>query len=194
MSLLSNPAQPTYGRHRSLRDGATILLRPLEPSDSHVVREVFDGLGPESRYQRFLVWKQTLIETDLRTLVAVDHKHHEAVTAISLDTAKAVGVARLVRLHDDPGTAEVAVAVVDAWQGRGVGLALAEALVARARCLHVTRFSVVMARGNTVATRLMHRLPGDVADVAKDSHTAEFLVTLRSVQDVAPDMARCSVS
>jgi GNAT superfamily N-acetyltransferase len=154
-----------------------------------VVREVFDGLGPESRYQRFLVWKKTLIETDLRTLVAVDHKHHEAVTAISLDTTKAVGIARFVRLQDDPDTADVAVAVVDAWQKRGVGLALAEALVARARCLHVTRFSVVVARGNTVATRLMHRLPGEVATVATDRHTADFVVTLRSLGDSSTDLA-----
>ena len=53
--------------------------------------------------------------------------------AFSVEDGRPVGVARLVRLRDDPETADVAVAVVDAWQARGVGTSLASSLVARAR-------------------------------------------------------------
>ena len=154
-----------------------MFLRPLEPHDEDLVLEVFEQLGPRSRELRFLTAKPTLTRADLRRLTAVDHVDHEAMVAFSAD-GHPVGVARLVRLRDDPETADVAVAVVDAWQARGVGTKLASSLVARAKELCIRRFSVLMAHDNEGAVRLMHRVLGDVEQVDMDGDTAEFVVSL----------------
>ena len=169
------PCEP-YGVRESLPDGSELFLRPLEPDDGHLLHAVFDGMGPRSRERRFLTPKPTLTSADLRQLTAVDHCDHEAVVAFSGD--RPVGVARMVRLRDDAEAADVAVAVVDAWQARGVGTALASFLVTRARELRIRRFSVLMAQDNEGAVRLMHRVLGDVERATMDGETAEFVVSL----------------
>lgn len=178
MSVLTGPNPLPHTSHHVLSNSAEIVLRPLEPGDTDLVSEVFDGLGPESRYHRFLVPKLTLTSSDLRRLTGIDHRDHEAVVAISAVDGRAIGVGRFIRLRNDPDTAEVAVTVVDAWQRRGVGGILTEALVARAQSLHVRKFAIFMARANAAAAQLTSRLPGSLECIAYDRQTAEFVVTL----------------
>lgn len=166
------------GVRETLPDGSELTLRALEPQDGDLLREVFDGMGSRSRERRFLTPKHTLTASDLRHLTAVDHHDHEAVVAFSVADGRPIGVARLVRCDDDPATADVAVAVVDAWQSRGVGSVLASSLVARARELRIRRFTLVMAPDNEAAVRLMHRVLGDVEHADIDRETAEFVVSL----------------
>lgn len=167
-----------YAELAQLPDGSEVMLRPLEPDDTDLLLEVFAGLGDRSRERRFLTPKHTLTATDLRRLTAVDHHDHEAVVALSVTDCRPLGVARFVRLPADPETADVAVAVVDAWQDRGLGTVLSSSLLTRARDLGVRRFSLLMAHDNEAAVRLMHRVLGDPDHVALDDDTAEFVVSL----------------
>jgi RimJ/RimL family protein N-acetyltransferase len=155
-----------------------IRVRPLEPDDGALLEEIFDQLGPTSRYRRFLVPKHRLTSYELRVLTAVDHDHHEAVLAISTLDERPVGVARFVRGVDDPAVAEVAVEVVDSWHRRGVGTLLTEALVARALELHIQQLAAVLAHDNTAAVRLLHHLPGELGRVAGAPGVAEYRVVL----------------
>ena len=69
-----------------------------------------------------------------------------------------IGVARYVRLPDDPEAAEVAIVVADDWQGRGVGtLLVRRAGAPRARPRH-RRFTATMASDNAAAHRLFEKL------------------------------------
>lgn len=160
----------------------TVELRTLRAGDSRAVLEVFAGLGPRSRELRFLTAKPRLTSADLRQLTDVDHPDHVAVLAVS--AGRAIGVARFVRDREDPHSADVAVAVVDAWQDRGVGTMLADELVRRALEAGVRRFTMIMAPHNEGAVRLLHRVPGDIERLAIDEETAEFAITL-SERDVA---------
>jgi GNAT superfamily N-acetyltransferase len=182
MSVLSAVPPCGYAERASLPDGSEVILRPLEPEDSDLLLDVFDGLGHRSREQRFLTAKHRLTATDLRQLTAVDHHHHEAVVALSLPDCRPLGVARFVRAAADPTTADVAVVVVDAWQSRGLGTVLATSLLGRARELGVRRFSVLMARNNEAAVRLMHRVLGDVEHSDLNAETAEFVVSLTTAR------------
>jgi RimJ/RimL family protein N-acetyltransferase len=178
MSSVTHLRSRAHEVRETLPDGSELTLRPLEPEDGDLLREVFDGMGPRSRERRFLTPKHTLTDSDLRHLTAVDHQDHEAVIACSATDGRPVGVARMVRSADDPETADVAVAVVDAWQSRGVGTVLASSLVARSRELHIRRFTLLMAHDNEAAVRLMHRVLGDVEHASVDRDTAEFVVSL----------------
>ena len=57
---------------------------------------------------------------------------------------------------DDPATADIAVTVVDDWQGRGAGTALVSALLAR-RPAAVTRLRTLVAAGNRASLALLAR-------------------------------------
>ena len=90
----------------------------------------------------------------------MDGRNHVALVAESpVGAARSLlGVARYVRLPEDPEAAEVAVVVADPWQGRGIGTLLVDELAPRARARGIRRFTATMASDNTPAHRLMVKL------------------------------------
>jgi GNAT superfamily N-acetyltransferase len=139
-----------------LREGSSVVVRPIEPGDAEKLRRGLARLSPESRYRRFLTPVPRLTESQLRYLTAVDHRDHEALIALDPATGDALGVGRFVRTA--PATAEVAVTVVDDWHGRGLGSALLELLAGRARDEGVTRFSALLLAENEEMLDLLRRL------------------------------------
>jgi GNAT superfamily N-acetyltransferase len=115
-----------------LRDGSRVHIRQARRTDRDLLAGGFEHLSPESRYRRFLTPMHELDERTLRYLTDLDHRDHEAMFALD-ESGEGVGVARYVRSAARPDTAEVAVAVVDSWQGRGLGTLLLQAISARAR-------------------------------------------------------------
>ena len=105
-----------------LRDGSAIVVRPLATGDVAAIAAWFEGLGPETRHARFLASVAMLDERTRSLLAQVDHRDHEALTAVTPDGA-VVGIARYIRLQQS-STAEVAVAVADHWCGRGIATLL----------------------------------------------------------------------
>jgi RimJ/RimL family protein N-acetyltransferase len=144
-----------------------VHIRPIDPSDKALLADGLRHLSDASVRLRFLSSKPSFTAAELRYLTEVDGHDHIALVAIDDDTGCLIGVARCVRL-DRADTAEMAIVVGDAWQGQGVGRALAEALSAAARAAGIRRFEAVMQAGNAparaVARRIAARLrEGDVS-------------------------------
>jgi GNAT superfamily N-acetyltransferase len=119
-----------------LRDGTRIKIRPLEPSDREALARGFARLSPASRRLRFFTTIEALSASQLDYLTNVDHENHDAVAAVLVDErgeeGEGVGVGRWIRLSDEPTKAEIAVTVLDEYQGRGVGTLLLGKLAERA--------------------------------------------------------------
>jgi GNAT superfamily N-acetyltransferase len=141
-----------------LRDGATVLLRPIEPDDKQRLVDAFHRLSLESRYRRFFRVAPELSPAMVAYLTEVDHHDHEAIVAIDPERGDQLAVARYIRSRDDPASAEVAVTVVDDWQGRGLGKAVLEALVGRARKNGVRRFTAIAQANNPASIHLVQAL------------------------------------
>lgn len=152
-------AGPRPETEETLSDGSVIRLREVQPDDKEAIAAGFEKLSPESRYRRFFTAMSRLSDADLRYLTEVDHHDHEAVLAFARD-GDPVGVARYVRI-EGPAEAEVAVAVVDDWQGRGAGTALLERLVARARENGIERFVASVLQENAEALELFRSIAPD---------------------------------
>src|SRR5256885_12566047 len=103
-----------------LRDGSTVIIRPVRPEDRELFVAGFERMSGESRYRRFMSHKKRLSERELDFFTRLDHDLHEAIGAIDDVTGEGAGVARMHRRPDDPTVAEAAVTVVDACQGRGL--------------------------------------------------------------------------
>jgi GNAT superfamily N-acetyltransferase len=136
-------------------------LRELGAGDDPVLDAVFAGLSPTSRFLRFHGSMPRMSAAVRDRLAAVDGRGHLAVAAFA-GTAP-IGIARLIVAG--PGRAELAVEVVDAWQGRGVGRRLVESVVelGRARGVHEV-VAEVLAENVAVQFLLFAVLPDLVVD------------------------------
>jgi RimJ/RimL family protein N-acetyltransferase len=138
-----------------LADGRRLCARPLESTDRQAYLEGFARLSPESRYLRFAGPKPRLTAAELAYLLDVDHDRHEALIAYECGSGRGVGIARYVRLPGDPSAADVAVTVIDEWQGRGVGRRLLAMLTQRAAEAGIRRLHADALRENRGALRLL---------------------------------------
>jgi GNAT superfamily N-acetyltransferase len=142
------------------------------------VLEIFAGLSSRSRQLRFLTPKTRLTDGELRRLTDVDQHDHVALVAVSTRTGRPIGIGRFIREAGRVDSADVALAVVDAWQDRGVGTLLANALARRALEVGVRRFTLVMQHDNLAVRRLLHRSSGTVSRLTHDPETLELAVAL----------------
>ncbi|HEX4720561.1 MAG TPA: GNAT family N-acetyltransferase [Thermoleophilaceae bacterium] len=140
-------------------DGTQLYVRHVKPRDKDLIAKAWLQLSEQSQQRRFLAPKPVLTKGDLRYLTDIDGHDHVALIAVRLDDpTRVVGVARYVRLRDDPETAEVAVTVADAMQGKTVGKQLGVLLADEARGRGVRRFSASMLADNRPALRLMRTM------------------------------------
>jgi len=176
------------GAPATLIDGSRVRIRQGHRSDRELLLRGFERLSPESRYRRFLVPMAELTDEMVGYLTEIDHHDHEAIIALDEDTGEGVGVARYVRTGDRPDVAELAVTVVDDWQGKGLGTLLVEVLSARARAEGITRFSALMLARNDEMMDLLKRLD-TVSIVEQQLGTVEIEVPIPTV-GLAPALRR----
>jgi acetyltransferase len=115
-----------------LRDGSRVPVRPIRPEDAALEIRFFEGLSENSRYQRFLNQMAQLPPQLLARFTQIDYDREMALVAVAPGTGEFIGVGRYAP-NADGQSAEFALTVADAWQGRGLGKALLEQLCSRAR-------------------------------------------------------------
>jgi ribosomal protein S18 acetylase RimI-like enzyme len=153
-----------HSRVLTLKHGPTLIVRPLRNGDTQTVAAIFARLGEESRRRRFLGPKPCLPEQELRQLARMDADHHALVAWAEGDPEPAA-IARLARTSR--GAAEIAFAVADTYQHRGVGAALAAELVGDARLAGITEITALTSPDNPAALALVRRI-ARVVDVCFD--------------------------
>jgi GNAT superfamily N-acetyltransferase len=152
-------SRPTVGAEVvELRDGTDVLVRPVRPEDKPLFVRGFEHFGQHSRYLRFMGMKKRLSTDELAFFTEIDHRDHDAIGALDPVSGEGLGVARAVRMAGRPNAAEAAVAVIDDWQGRGLGSVLLRRLTARALEHGIDRFTASLFTDNTSMLRLFERL------------------------------------
>jgi GNAT superfamily N-acetyltransferase len=140
----------------ALRDGTTIVVRALVPEDRALVAAAFDRLSDRSRFLRFFSPLPRLPKRTLDRLMDVDHVGHVALVAVHDEAC--IGVVRYVVDRDDPTIADLAITVIDAHQGRGLGRALIETIRDVAAARGVERLSLDIHPENRVMMGLVRSL------------------------------------
>jgi len=161
-----------------LRDGSEVIIRQLTPADAPMLAAAFERLSDESRDLRFLGAKTSLSAHELEYLTDVDGHAHEALGALDPLTGQGVGVARFVRLAPDGRVAEVAVTVVDEWQGRGLGTLLLEELTERARTEGIERYTALISGENRAVMALLHHIGAQVRQDILGAGAVEYEVEI----------------
>jgi GNAT superfamily N-acetyltransferase len=164
----------------ALPDGSRVRIRPWRPSDRQLLVSGFYRLSPTSSYRRFLSASPVLTTKMEHDLTDIDHGDHEAIVALDERGSQGVGIARYVRSDERRNVAEVALAVIDDWQGRGLGTLLLDVISARARQQGIKTFSALMLAENREMRALLDRL-GPVRIIDEDRGTVEVEVAIPAV-------------
>ena len=141
-----------------LADGTDVVLRPILAEDDALERAFISGLSRDSRYNR-LLGSRKLTAEEIRQLTRIDYEREMAFVAVagSGQQARLLGVARYVR-DADAGGAEFALVVADAWQRKGVGTLLLQALQRQARAAGIERLHGITFSSNQAMQNLARKL------------------------------------
>lgn len=157
-----------------LRDGSAVTIRAIAPDDKERLRAAFHRLSPESRRRRFMTPADELSDEDLMYLTEVDHHRHEALVATDPGSGEILGVARWVRQPGRREVAELAVAVVDDWQGRGMGSELVTQANARAREEGIERYHAIVSTDNVQVIEALERHGAVRRETSDEPGTIDF--------------------
>jgi GNAT superfamily N-acetyltransferase len=140
MSLTSNgtvsrgPEAPATEWKEKLRNGTSVLIRPIRDDDVELERRFIEELSPQSRRFRFLGEVKRPSDELLRQFTHVDHASEIAFVALMADGAEKleIGVSRY-SARADGLSCECAVAVSDEWHNQGLATLLMQHLIEVAR-------------------------------------------------------------
>ena len=122
-----------YSTTETLRDGRLVEIRALKPSDREELLSAVGRMSDQSIYRRFFSPKRHFADREVASYVDIDFVGHVALVAVVSENGRPtiIGGARYV--VSGPGSAEVAFAVVDGYQGQGIGGLLMKHLIELAR-------------------------------------------------------------
>ena len=143
----------------ALRSGARLWLRPIRPDDEPRLEEMFHRLSLHTVYHRFFAPYHRLRADWYRRFANVDYRARLALVAEDEEAGHPLlrGVARY-EPEATPGVAEVAVVVEDAWQNRGVGSVLLDAVLEAGEARGIRAFTANVLADNRRMLHVLRRL------------------------------------
>ena len=165
-----------YDNDVVLRDGSTLRLRRVQAQDREALIELYDRLSPASRHFRFLS-TITGSEGEVSRLLHADPDRDCILVAES--GGRISGMAAYFQEPHASGHAEVAFAIADALQGRGVGTRMLEVLADIARDHRISTFDAFLLQDNH---QMMRVFLDSGFEVQHDLEGGVFHVTLTLTQ------------
>ncbi|MEO3827580.1 GNAT family N-acetyltransferase [Actinomadura sp. B10D3] len=139
-----------------LRDGTQVVVRPIERRDAEAVRALHERCSQDSRRMRYFSPKPYPPRRVIERFC--DRSRGLTLVAEGPD-GSLLALAHLIHVVD-PGVAELALLVEDAWQGRGLGRWLAGLLLALARDRGLVEVRATALSENARMRRLLTSLGG----------------------------------
>jgi GNAT superfamily N-acetyltransferase len=138
-----------YTASEVLRDGSQIRIRAIRADDKQRLLQHFQNLSPQSVYYRFFGLKRSLNDDDLHRFTELDFINHVGLVAtLGHGTSESfVGVGRYIR-SEGSSRAEIAFAVLDEYQGHGIGTLLLKHLARIARMRGIKEFAAYVLGSN----------------------------------------------
>lgn len=143
-----------YSVIETLRDGRRLEIRALTADDRSDLTAAVARTSAESLRRRFFVSKRSFTDQETDFFLNLDFVNHVALLAVLEEGGRPViaGGGRYIVMR--PGEAEIAFAVVDQYQGQGIGKALMRHLAAIAQAADLERLSAEVLAENRPMLRL----------------------------------------
>lgn len=165
-----------YRETLRLDDDTRVAVRLVRPSDKAILERALRSASAKTVYHRFLTVKKRFTPSELRYLTELDNENRLAIGAARIGGAgfEGAGIARLTRDPWDPTRAEIAIAVADGMQRRGLGIRLFARLAGAALERGIRTFDCTILATNDASIRFFRRLDPETVATADGN-----LVTMR---------------
>ena len=156
----------------TLADGTKLTLRHIAPTDAAREQAFVHGLSAQSSYLRFHGTIKDLSKKDLKKFTEPDSRN--AVALIVLHSGESgeeeIGVARYV-IDPDRANCEFAIVVADAWQKRGIGTRLMNALISHLQASGVKQISGSVLKSNSAMLKFIKQMGFAETSIPDDPST-----------------------
>jgi len=148
-----------YEKFCTLKDGRTVLLRPIKPEDEPLENELWKTFSEETQRFRFFSPMRTWSHATLVRYTNIDYDREIAIIAELKEhnQRKMIGVVRMIMDPPDFKTAEVAIVVGDPWQGLGLGSQMLDYIIEIARDKNLESIYGLILRDNYRAIELFKK-------------------------------------
>jgi acetyltransferase len=157
--LVISPYPKKYETFWKLRDGRTVMLRPIKPEDEPLWLEMFQNFSEESiRYRFFQIIKDTPHEVRVR-YCNIDYDREIAIVAELNENVhrRILGVVR-VSLEPDRKSGEIAFIIADPWQGLGLGTKMVDHVIDICKDMKIETIYGIMLPDNRRAISLLKKM------------------------------------
>jgi acetyltransferase len=143
--LAIRPYPTKYVSPLTLKNGESVMVRPIRPEDEPLIAKFHEGLSDRSVYLRYfhmLKLDQRVAHERLTRICFIDYDNEMALVAetraVETGAPEIVGVARLHHQHGS-NDGEFSILIVDQYQGMGLGTELIRRLIEIGRAEKLTR-------------------------------------------------------
>jgi len=149
--------------YRTTKFGLLVLLRPVKISDEPLLKDLFYSLSDQSLYQRFISARKDMPHSRLQEFVIIDYTKQMSILAVIQEGEKEVAISLGQYLVDEEGhTAEVAFAVRDSYQGKGIGTELLSYLTYLGKRSGLLGFTAEVLQENQKMLNLFEKMGLDI--------------------------------
>jgi GNAT superfamily N-acetyltransferase len=166
-----------YRRLVTLRDGRSVLIRPILPSDAPALAESIESADADTIRRRFLGRHLHVTPELLDYLTTVDYTSRFALVAVDPASRRGAAIIRYDPAEQD-GTADVAITVIPGWRGVGLASELLRMLAQAASERGIHTFTGMYLADNTPVAALINAMD-EPANQATSRGITEFSVPLR---------------
>jgi acetyltransferase len=171
-----NPTPPAeIYENWTLPDGSAATLRPIRSADMELERAFVRNLSPQSKFKRFMGELKELSPDELYHFTHPDHEHEAAYVVIRSTVAgeEEIGVGRFAAEPDNE-TCEFAITIADAWQGKGLGKRIVNALMRDAKARGLKRIEGFVLAANHRMLEFCRGL-GFAVEISRDDATVRVV-------------------
>ncbi len=160
-----------------LRNGQSVLLRPIRPEDEPLEAELVKNASKESLYFRFFGYMPGIDHKMLARFTHIDYDREMAIVALLEENGeqKIIGVVRIVG-DGWRESCEYAILIADAWHGQGLGGILTDYIIEIARAQGFQKITASFLKVNGAMRRLFERKGFKIRAEEDESDWAELML------------------
>ncbi len=147
-----------YETSLQLKNGCSIKIRPVKPTDERLIQELYYSMGRKDRYLRFFAARRSFPHKMIQTLANIDYSTNMILVGEvwENDEQKLIASAAFIKDKKNPSTAELALVVNDKWRRYGIAKFLLQYLVKIGRELNYKYFSGTVLLENKPMLHILH--------------------------------------
>jgi GNAT superfamily N-acetyltransferase len=146
-----------YSAVETLRNGRQVEIRALRPDDRADLVAAVGRTSSQSLYRRFFAVRRNFKEGEIAFFVNIDFITHVALVVVVEEGGRPMIVGGGRYIVVEPEKAEVAFAVVDEYQGQGIGAALLHHLATIARSAGLQELIAEVLPDNTPMLKVFEK-------------------------------------